>query len=261
MLGIRVIPSLLLRRSGLVKGSKFTGHRYIGDPMNAVKIFNEKEVDELVFLDVGATPSGAEPNFSLIQDIATEAFMPLAYGGGVSSVEHVGRLIRIGVEKVILNTAALVRPAFIREAADLAGSSSVVVGIDVRRSVFGRYEVVSSCGAKKTGRDPVEWAAEVAALGAGEILLTSVDREGTMKGYDVDLVRAVTSAVHVPVIASGGAGGLDDFLKAVEQGGAAAVSAGNMFVFHGKHRAVLITYPDYRELEALFRDHQFLTSN
>jgi cyclase len=178
--------------------------------------------------------------------------MPFSYGGGISTVEHVGQLIKVGVEKVVINSAALHRPELISEAADLAGRSSIVVSIDVRRSVFGRYEVVSGGGTQRTGRDPVEWATQVADLGAGEILITAVDREGTMSGYDLDLVKAVSTAVSIPVIASGGAGTLTDFRKAVDAG-AAAVCAGSFFVFHGKHRAVLITYPNYRELQALFR--------
>jgi cyclase len=227
MLRVRVVPALLLRGGGLVKGSRFADHRYVGDPINAVKIFNQKEADELLFLDIGATRSGIGPNMDLLRDIATEAFMPFGYGGGVSTPEQIAQLISIGVEKVVINSAALDRPGLIREAADLAGSSSIVVSIDARRSLLGRYEVVSRCGTHRTGRNPADWAAEVANLGAGEILITAVDREGSMSGYDLDLVNAVDA-------------------------GAAAVSAGSFFVFHGRHRAVLITYPEYRELQALF---------
>jgi cyclase len=247
-----VIPCLLLRNGGLVKTVKFGEAKYVGDPINAVKIFNEKEVDELVFLDITATAANRGPNFELIRDIATEAFMPFGYGGGITTIEQVASLVALGVEKVVLNTSVVERPEFIREAANLVGSSSVVVSIDVKRSLLGRYEVVTRNAGRKSGLDPIEWARRAADLGAGEVLLTSVDRDGTQKGYDLALLRQVTEAVSVPVIASGGAGSLDDFRAAVREAGASAVAAGSLFVFHGKHRAVLITYPDYRELEKVF---------
>ncbi len=252
MLRTRVIPCLLLRNGGLVKTVKFGEAKYVGDPINAVKIFNEKEVDELVFLDITATAANRGPNFELIRDIATEAFMPFGYGGGITTIEQVASLVALGVEKVVLNTSVVERPEFIREAANLVGSSSVVVSIDVKRSLLGRYEVVTRNAGRKSGLDPIEWARRAADLGAGEVLLTSVDRDGTQKGYDLALLRQVTEAVSIPVIASGGAGSLDDFRAAVQEAGASAVAAGSLFVFHGKHRAVLITYPDYRELEKVF---------
>lgn len=252
MLRTRVIPSLLLRNGGLVKTVRFSDAKYVGDPINAVRIFNEKEVDELMFLDISATASGRGPNFDLIRDIATEAFMPFGYGGGIGDVGQVAMLVSLGVEKVALNAAAVERPYLVREAADLVGSSSVVVSIDVKRSLLGRYEVVTHNASRRTGLDPVDWARRVADLGAGEILLTSVDREGTQKGYDTSLTRQVADAVQIPVIASGGAGSIQDFRSVVRDGGASAVAAGSLFVFHGKHRAVLITYPDYRELEKVF---------
>ena len=252
MLRTRVIPCLLLRNGGLVKTVKFADPKYVGDPINAVRIFNEKEVDELVFLDISATAAGRGPNLELVRDIATEAFMPFGYGGGVRTIEQVAALVALGVEKVVLNTIAPELPGFVREAARLVGSSSVVVSIDVKRSLLGNYEVVTCNGTCKTGIDPVEWARRVEDLGAGEIFLPAVDRDGTQKGYDVTLLRQVTEAVSVPVIASGGAGQLSDFKAAVRDGGASAVAAGSMFVFHGKHRAVLITYPDYRDLQQVF---------
>ena len=252
MLRTRVIPCLLLRNGGLVKTVKFGEAKYVGDPINAVKIFNEKEVDELVFLDITATAASRGPNFELIRDIATEAFMPFGYGGGIATIDQVASLVALGVEKVVLNTSVVERPEFIREAANLVGSSSVVVSIDVKRSLLGRYEVVTRNAGRKSGLDPIEWARRAADLGAGEVLLTSVDRDGTQKGYDLALLRQVTEAVSIPVIASGGAGSLDDFRAAVQEAGASAVAAGSLFVFHGKHRAVLITYPDYRELEKVF---------
>ena len=252
MLRTRVIPCLLLRNGGLVKTRGFSEPRYVGDPINAVKIFNEKEVDEIVFLDISATPAAREPNYDLIRDIATEAFMPFAYGGGVTSVAEVRKLIALGVEKVIINTCAVARPELVREAAEVVGSQSLVVSIDVKRTIFGRYEVVTHGGSRKTGLDPVEWAHRAEELGAGEILVNSVDRDGSMSGYDLVLLRRVTDAVRVPVVACGGAGSMADFRSAVREGGASAVAAGSLFVFHGKHRAVLITYPEYAELERLF---------
>ncbi len=252
MLRTRVIPCLLLRNGGLVKTVKFADAKYVGDPINAVRIFNEKEVDELVFLDISATPAGRGPNLELVRDIATESFMPFGYGGGVRTIEQVASLVALGVEKVVLNTVATEQPGFVREASRLVGSSSVVVSIDVRRSLFGKYEVVTCSGTRRTGLDPVEWARRVEDLGAGEIFLTAVDRDGTQKGYDVPLLRQVTDAVSIPVIASGGAGSLEDFRAAVCEGRASAVAAGSLFVFHGRHRAVLITYPEYANLQQVF---------
>jgi cyclase len=252
VLRTRVIPCLLLRNGGLVKTVKFADAKYVGDPINAVRIFNEKEVDELVFLDISATPAGRGPNLELVRDIATESFMPFGYGGGVRTIEQVASLVALGVEKVVLNTVATEQPGFVREASRLVGSSSVVVSIDVRRSLFGKYEVVTCSGTRRTGLDPVEWARRVEDLGAGEIFLTAVDRDGTQKGYDVPLLRQVTDAVSIPVIASGGAGSLEDFRAAVCEGRASAVAAGSLFVFHGRHRAVLITYPEYANLQQVF---------
>lgn len=250
MIQVRVIPCLLLRAGGLVKTIKFKDATYIGDPINAVRIFNEKAVDELVFLDIGAGQQGSGPNFALLADIASEAFMPFGYGGGISSIEHVRRLFALGVEKVILNTAAAVSPTIVQDAAALAGSSSVVVSVDVRRNWRGRGTVVVRGGTEDLKRDPVEYVREMEERGAGEILLNSVDRDGTQSGYDLELVRSVASAVSVPVVAVGGAGSLGHFRDAVRCG-ASAVGAGSFFVFRGKHRAVLITYPAYAELKAV----------
>lgn len=247
----RVIPSLLLRNGGLVKTVRFADARYIGDPINAVRIFNEKHVDEIAFLDISATSENRGPNFDLMAKIASEAFMPFGYGGGISTIEQVRKLFALGVEKVVLNTAAESNPQLVAQAAAEAGSSSVVVSIDVRRTMTRRYEVFTRSGARATGRDPVEYAQSLEARGAGEILLTSIDREGTMVGYDLDLVRQVGHAVGIPIIASGGAATLSHFREAVDAG-ASAVAAGSMFVYHGKRRAVLITYPDEGKLEATF---------
>lgn len=251
MLQTRVIPTLLLRNGGLVKTTKFKDPRYIGDPINAVRIFNDKEVDELVFLDIGATTTGTGPNFDLLADIASEAFMPFGYGGGITALDQVKRLVALGIEKVVLNTAAAENPRLVEQAVSVAGSSSVVVCMDVRRNFLGRYGTAVRGGQVATGRDPVEYALAMEQLGAGELLLQSIDREGTLTGYDLELIHRVAQAVSVPVVASGGAGSLLHFRQAV-QAGASAAAAGSYFVFHGKHRAVLITYPEYQELRDLF---------
>jgi len=248
MLRTRVIPCLLLRNRGLVKTRKFKEPVYVGDPINAVRIFNEKEVDELVFLDITATPEGRGPDFDLIRDIASETFMPFAYGGGITTLEHARQLFKLGVEKVVLNTAAASDPGLVSAIADIAGSQSVVVSVDVKRSLLGKYQVHTRAGQKGLGLDPVEYAQRMEHAGAGELLLTAIDRDGCMNGYDTPLLKSVSTAVSIPVVASGGASSLQDFRTAVEAG-ASAVAAGSMFVFHGKHRAVLITYPEHSELQ------------
>lgn len=252
MLRVRVIPTLLLRNSGLVKGTKFKQHKYVGDPINAVKIFNEKEVDELVFLDISASENKKGPNLTLVEDIASEAFIPFAYGGGISHMTEIDKLFRLGVEKVVLNSSAFRNPELITEAAKAYGSQSIVVSIDVRKSLFGKYEVFIDSAKTNTKLNPVDFARKVQALGAGEIILCAIDREGTGKGYDCQLLKQVVDAVNIPVVASGGAGVLEHFVEAVDKSGVAAVSAGDMFTFHGKHKAVLITYPKYEELKHLF---------
>jgi imidazole glycerol-phosphate synthase subunit HisF len=250
MLRSRVIPCLLLNRGGLVKTRQFADAKYVGDPINAVKIFNDKEVDELVLLDITATSEKRAPNFTLIQEIASECFMPFAYGGALANLEDARRVLALGAEKVVFNTAALRAPDVLRSASREFGAQAVVASIDVKRKLFGRYEVVAERARKSTGRDPVAFARELEDLGVGEIFLTSVDREGTMEGYDVDLIRRVSAAVSVPVVANGGAGSIPDFGLALNDGGASAVAAGAMFVFHGPHRAVLITYPTQAQLAA-----------
>lgn len=253
MLRTRVIPCLLLKNGGLVKTKKFKNPVYIGDPINAVRIFNEKEVDELVFLDITSTLAKREPDYDLLQDIASEAFMPFAYGGGITRTDQAQRLFKLGVEKVIINSHAAVEPALLSRIADSAGSQSVVASIDVKRNLFGKYTVWTHAGTAGTDNDPVQYAKRMEAAGAGEILLTSIDRDGCMGGYDLALIKAVSEAVSIPVVASGGAAVPNDFLEA-RNAGASAASAGSMFVFHGKHRAVLITYPPYTQLETLFAE-------
>jgi cyclase len=254
MLNVRVIPTLLLNGKGLVKGSQFKNHKYVGDPINAVKIFNDKEVDELVFLDITATREERSPNLELLKDIASQAFMPFGYGGGITEVKDIEPLFRIGVEKAIINTAAWFDISLIKQASSLAGSQGIIASIDVKKNVLGKHQVFVQSGTLNTRQDPVEYAKRIEDAGAGEIILTSIDREGAGQGYDLDLIHKVALAVSIPIVVSGGAGSLLDFKNAVESG-ASAVAAGDMFVFHGKHKAVLITYPKYNELESLFKDN------
>jgi imidazole glycerol-phosphate synthase subunit HisF len=251
MLTIRVIPALLLKDQGLVKTICFKEPKYVGDPINAIKIFNEKEVDELIFLDTIATLAGRKPNFRLISDIAGECFMPLGYGGGIRELDDIRTLFSIGVEKVVINSYAAENPSFIRNAADRFGSQSIIVSIDVRRNLLGKYTAYSHGGKVATKYDPVKFAQYMEEMGAGEIILTSIDRDGTMKGYEIDLIEKVTSTLNIPVVANGGAGKIQDFIDAIQKGGASAVSAGSMFVFQGKHRAVLISYPSRKEIETI----------
>jgi len=253
MLRTRVIPVLLLKGGGLVKGQQFKNHRYVGDPINAVKIFNEKEVDELVFLDISATKENREPDYELITDIASEAFMPFGYGGGITEVEQIEKLFSLGVEKIIINSTAFHKPQLITAAAKVSGSQSIIVSMDVKKSLFGSYEVYVQNGQVNTKQDPINYAKKMQDLGAGELIICSIDREGTEKGYDLKLLEMVSSAVDIPVVALGGAGQLQDFADVVKQTSISAVAAGDIFVFHGKHKAVLITYPKYSELEALMQ--------
>jgi cyclase len=246
---IRVIPVLLLHKQGLIKSEKFKNYRYVGDPINAVKIFNEKEVDELAIIDIDATKEKRKPDLQKIKEIASEAFMPLSYAGGITSVDEVKEILFNGIEKVIINKAALTNPDLIKRIADRFGSQSVVVSIDVKKNMWGKYKVYSDNGRTNTNLDPVEFAKQVAAAGAGEILLNSIDRDGTYQGYDIEILKKVTSAVNIPVIACGGAGAISDFSLAVKEGQASAVAAGSFFVFQRPHNAVLISYPSIKELK------------
>ena len=249
-----MIPCLLLKNFGLVKTIKFKDPKYLGDPINIVRIFNDKEVDELVFLDITATHENRSPSFELLRKITSECFMPLGYGGGIHSMEDIRTLLQIGLEKIILNTSAVEDPGLIRAAADYAGSSSVVVSMDVKEGSARRFEIFTRGGKKKTGLDPIRQAVEVEKLGAGEILLNSIDRDGTMKGYDIELIRRVSEAVNIPVVACGGAGKLQDLADAIKLGGASAAAAGSLFVFQGPLRGVLINYPSAAELKSVLED-------
>jgi cyclase len=238
----RIIPCLLIRENGLVKTKKFKDAVYIGDPINAVRIFSEKEVDELIILDIDATLENREPNYELISEIAGECFMPVAYGGGIKNLNQIRKLIRSGIEKVVINSAACENFNLINEAAQIFGSQAIVAAIDVKKNLFGNYKIVSHSGTKETGLDLKNYISGLVEAGAGEIFINSVDRDGLMNGYDLDLISLVSKYINVPVIASGGAGVLEHFHQAINAG-ASAVAAGSMFVFYGKHRAVLINYP------------------
>jgi cyclase len=237
----RIIPVILLSDSGMVKTTKFNTPIYVGDPINAVRIFNAKEVDEIVILDIDATRFNREPNFELIEKIASEAFMPLGYGGGVKTTQQMERLYKIGIEKIIINTAIHDNRLLLHEASQIFGSQSVVASIDVKKDIFGRYHVYSRCGMKREEIDLKSFISFLQEQGAGEIILNSIDKDGTMTGYDLKLISNVSNQLKVPLVALGGAGNLkhfDDALKA----GASSVAAGSMFVFHGRHKAVLISY-------------------
>jgi cyclase len=249
MLTTRVIPCLLLRKSSLVKTVKFKDPSYVGDPINAIRIYNEKEVDELIFLDITASIENRKPPFKTISEIASECFMPVTYGGGVKTLEDIEEILKLGIEKVSLNSFALQNPPFIKMAATRFGSQSIVVSIDVKKVRWSGYRVFTLGGSKATSFDPVDLAKQMEEMGAGEILLTSIDRDGTMSGYDIELLAMVTRAVSIPVIASGGAGRIEDFGIAQKQGGASALAAGSMVVYHGRNRAVLINFPSRAELK------------
>jgi cyclase len=227
----RVMPTLLFSEVGLVKGVKFDSWRRTGSALQAIKVYNMREVDELVFLDIRATPERRAPDFDQIDELADECFMPMTVGGGVRTIDHIAGLLGVGADKVAINTAAFERPGLIEEAARQFGAQCIVVSIDTLRHNDGRLEVMTHCGTQRTGKDPVEWAKQAEALGAGEILLTSVDRDGTFSGYDVALTRAVSDAVRIPVIASGGCGNYTHMAEVLRDGKAAAVAAASIFHF------------------------------
>lgn len=245
----RVVPVLLLRKGLLYKTIGFKQPKYVGDPQVAVKIFNDKGVDELIVLDIDATPNEIAPNFDLLEAIAAESFMPLAYGGGLRTVDDVKAVVQCGYEKIVLGAIAVERPSFVTEAAQSLGSSSVVVCIDVVKDLFGRYRVATHSARRKSSLDPVSFARQMENAGAGELVVQSVPRDGTFEGYDLNLIKSVARAVNVPTIALGGARDIEDLAAAVVSAGASAAAAASMFVFQRPHRAVLITFPEERELQ------------
>jgi cyclase len=252
MLKHRVIPALLLRNGGLVKTLKFKEPKYVGDPINAIRIFNEKEVDELMVLDITASKERREPNYALIEEFAGECFMPLAYGGGVTHVEQAARLFGLGVEKICLQTAALKDLTLVNRLAERFGSQSVMVSVDVKRNWLGKAQLYGAAVGKARSEPWLELTQRLVNAGAGEVLLNAVDRDGTLAGPDLQLIGEAAASISVPLIAVGGVSSLAD-IKAAVEAGASAVAAGAFFVFHGPHRAVLITYPKYQELENLLK--------
>ena len=248
----RVIPVLLLRNLGLVKSVKFKNHHYIGDPINAVKIFNDKKADELVFLDINATSENRCIPIEFVHKVGDEANMPFAVGGGIKTIENIREVLNYGAEKVIINTAAHEDPDFIKRAADSFGSSTITVCIDVKKKLLGREQIFLDRSEKETGENPVCFAQKMEEYGAGEIIIQSVDKDGTYEGYDLELIKKISVAVTIPVIALGGAGQYSHFKDAVYNGMASAVAAGSIFVYHGPRKAVLISYPSKEEIKGIF---------
>lgn len=248
MLRVRVIPALLLRDRSLVKTKRFGQFTYVGDPCNTVRIFNELEVDELAFLDIDASRLRRSPNFELLADIANECFMPLSYGGGIDCLDSAKRIFDLGFEKVVINSAALSNPCLISQISERYGSQAVIISIDVKRDRLGRERVWSFSGTKASSFDAVSWAKKAEQYGAGEILLTAIQREGTWGGPDVQLIRRVASVVSIPVIAHGGVGSVEDIVAAVHSGGASAVAVGSLVVFQKQGMGVLINFPDQDDL-------------
>jgi imidazole glycerol-phosphate synthase subunit HisF len=250
MLKTRVIPCLQLLNESLVKTIKFNRYHYIGDPCNTVRIFNELEVDELCFLDIRASVEGRNPNLKILSEIANECFMPLSYGGGIRDFQTAKRILSLGFEKLIVNThVTLTDKSFITKLAEHFGSQAIVGSIDVKKNIWGKAQVYTKDGTYKTGLDPVIWAQQLVEMGAGELLVTSIDREGTWDGFDVEQIQKITDAVSVPVIANGGAGNVAHIGQVVKQGHASAVAVGSMVVFQKKGMGVLVNFPDKLELE------------
>lgn len=255
MLRPRIIASLLIKDNGLVKTTKFKEPRYLGDPMNAVRIFNEKEVDELAVFDISATVNGKGPNLKLIENLAEECRMPLCYGGGITKVEEAQQIFSLGVEKIALSSVAFNNPKLITDLADKVGAQSVVVVVDVKKKLFGGYDVFTHNGKKSIGKNPFELISYFQELGAGEIVINNIDEDGMMKGYDLSLVEKARTATTLPLTVLGGVGNLDDIGKLVEQFGIIGAAAGSLFVYKGKLKGVLINYPTAEEKKELIKRH------
>jgi imidazole glycerol-phosphate synthase subunit HisF len=250
----RVIPILLLKGQGLVKSIKFKDYRYIGDPINAVKIFNDLKADELVFLDILASKEKRTISLDFVRNVGDEANMSFAVGGGIKTIQHIKDIINAGAEKVIINSYAVENPDFIKEASDIFGSSTIVVSIDVKKNFLGKEQIYIFGGSKSTGLDPVTFAKLMYEKGAGELIINSISQDGMMAGYDIDLVEKIAKSIHIPVVAAGGAGNLEDMTKVLNSTYASAVGAGSMFVYHGSRKAVLVNYPSQQQLLALIKE-------
>lgn len=252
MLAPRIIPCLLVHNKGLVKTVKFKDAKYVGDPINAVKIFNEKESDELMVIDIDATVENREPDYKMIENIATECRMPLCYGGGIKTVEQATKIFNLGVEKIALSAAAIENPKLITDIAKEVGNQSVVVVLDVKKKMFGGYDIYIHNGTKKTKIDLEKCIKDFQKLGVGEIVINSIDNDGSMKGYDLNLIEKIKPMTEVPMTVLGGAGSLEDIKSLISKFGIIGCAAGSLFVFKGKYRAVLISYPSSKEKESLF---------
>lgn len=253
MLRPRIIPCLLVHQKGLVKTVNFKHPKYVGDPINAVRIFNEKEVDELIVLDIDATTENREPDYKMIENLAAECRMPLCYGGGVKTVEQAQRIFSLGVEKIALSSAAVEDISLISKICEVVGTQSVIIVLDVKKKLLGGYEVYTHNGKKKTGKDPVEFAKQLQKMGAGEIVVNSIDNDGVMKGFDFVIIDKIRQAITIPMTVLGGAGSLDDIIKVIDKYKIIGVSAGSLFVFKGIYKAVLINYPSKAEKKEMIQ--------
>ncbi|HPP88019.1 MAG TPA: HisA/HisF-related TIM barrel protein [bacterium] len=247
----RIIPILLYKNQGLYKGIEFKNHIYIGDALNTIHVFNEKKVDELFLVDIDGSITGEKIPINIIEKMAQECYFPFGIGGGIKTIEEIRDIIKAGAEKVLINTAAIENPDIISKASVKFGTQSIVVGIDVKKNIFGKYLVYSHCGRKKTNLDPLKWAIEAELRGAGEILLTSINRDGSRKGYDLEIIKKISDAVNIPVVCCGGAGTYEDFILGIRSG-AAAVAGGTIFVLYGEYRAMLIQYPNELEKNKIY---------
>lgn len=256
MLYPRIIPCLLVHMKGLVKTTKFKDPKYVGDPINAVKIFNEKEVDELIVVDIDASRERREPDYKMIENLAAECRMPLCYGGGIKTAEQAQRIFSLGVEKIAISSTAIDNPSIISAMAERVGNQSVVIVLDIKKKTLsGKYELFTHNGTKSTGIDPVQFAIEMQNRGAGEIVINSIDQDGVMKGYDMNLINKIREAITIPMTVLGGAGKMEDIGDVIQQHGIIGVAAGSLFVFKGKYRAVLINYPTAIEKAALLQQY------
>ena len=251
MLRPRIIPSLLLHDKGLVKTVNFKSHKYVGDPINAVRIFNEKEVDELAIFDIDATVLNKEPDYILIEKLANQSRMPLCYGGGVKTVEQAQKIFGLGIEKIALSSALIQNPKLVTEIAERVGSQSVIVVLDIKKKLLGGYEVYTHNGKKSTGINPIKFAKELERLGAGEIIINSIDQDGMMNGFDLSLIDKIVETISIPMTVLGGAGSISDIKKVIDKHGVIGVAAGSLFVFKGVYKAVLINYPSREEKDLL----------
>lgn len=259
MLRPRVIPCLLVHNKGLVKTVQFKDPKYVGDPINAVRIFNEKESDELMVIDIDATRDNREPDYKMIEHLAAECRMPLCYGGGVKTAEQAQRIFSLGVEKIAISSAAIHTPELVSEMADRVGSQSVVVVVDVKKKLLGGYEMYTHNGKKSTGKNPFEFVAKMEALGAGEIVVNSIDQDGVMKGYDLALIEKIRQSISLPLTVLGGAGSLQDIGNLINKYGIVGAAAGSLFVFKGVYKAVLINYPNWNEKDKLINEYSPIT--